>query len=504
MAETKPLVDAERTRMFFDPAHPDPSFFSTATEMAAFVADSGVAAPVVWPVGYAPTLDTPSSPPDPSAPLPKVDVVIVTWTSAEASTVAALMTPGMTTREWYEYKSNVAAFIPEVTGVKAPFNDNSTMTARYYHSLGLYYPIQLSGRKVLCLKSGLHMDYDGPALPIVDFWKQVIRETGCQLIITTGTGGAVGANVLLGDVVIADHVAILCKKQFQPAQFPGAPYPTSPPPANLTALLTSGLLTPNAQKVAQANLPFHPDKLPAFFTHGSSIPTPTIVTTDFFGFDNTTDTNGLQALGNACEMGDVSLGLAISQIQNPPKWAAIRNASDPQVPGDMTPQAQDTWAGNIYKHYGGYTTAASVLASWAYICQTYPRPAVPPAAVAMAAVAPAAIATQGVQLAKQRALQLDPAARLLQIAASRGFVSASIAATDAPEAVASLNAHLASMNVDPTRALTDLNSLTYEDEAARTHCLVLAHVAVEGTLAFRGSYLFDRGDIVARSEFLAS
>lgn len=488
--------------MYFDPAHPDPSFFSTATEMAAFAASSGVAAPVVWPSGYAPTLDTPTSPPDPAAALPKVDVVIVTWTSAEASTLATLMTPGVATREWYEYKSNVDAFIPKVTGAKAPFNDNSKNTARYFHSLGLYYPIRLSGRKVLCLKGGLHMDYDGPALPIIDFWKQVIRETGCQLIITTGTGGAVGANVLLGDVVIADHVAILCKKQFRPTEFPGAPYPASPPPAKLTALLSSGLLTPNAQKVAQANLPSHPDKLPTFFVHGSAIPTPTIVTTDFFGFDNTNNTNGLQALGNACEMGDVSLGLAISQIENPPKWAAIRNASDPQVPGSMTPQEQSAWASKIYLHYGSFTTAASVLACWAYICKTYPLPAASPAAVAVAAVAPTA--AQGLQQAKQRAMQLDPAARLMQIAASKGFVSTPIAAADATDAVASLNAHLASVHVDPTGAVTALNSLTYEDEAARMHRLVLAHVAVEGAHAFRGSYLFDGGDLVAKSEFVGS
>jgi hypothetical protein len=499
MAGTRPVIDAEWTRMYFDPARPDPSFFATATEMAAFVASGGSAAAVPWPAGYAPTLDTPAAPPEPAAPLPPVDVVIVTWTSAEASTLATLMTPGVTIQEWYEYKSNVAAFIPKVTGHKAPFNDDGKTMARYYHSLGLYYPITLAGRKVLCLKSGLHMDYDGPALPIVDFWKQVIAETGCKLIITTGTGGAIGANVLLGDVVVADDVAIFCKKQFQPAEFPGAPYAASPPPANLTTLLTAPLLTPNATRVAQANLPSHPGGLPAFFVHGSDIPAPVIVTTDFFGFDNTTDTNGLQGKGNVCEMGDVSLGLAISQIPNPPQWAAIRNASDPQVPGNLSPEAQNTWAGTIYKHYGGFTTAASVLATWAYICQSFPRAAAAPT-VDFAAAAPLTT-SQGVQQAAQRAMQLDPAARLMQIAASTGFASAPIAATDAPEITPHLNARLAALGIDPASVMIDLHAVTYEDEAARTHRLVLAHVAVDGPPAFRGSYLFDGGDIVTRAEY---
>jgi len=66
----------------------------------------------------------------------------------------------------YEYRHGVAAYLPLVTGAKSPFNDQSSEMARYYHSLGLYFPCQIGNAKVLLFKSGLHFAYDGPATPV--------------------------------------------------------------------------------------------------------------------------------------------------------------------------------------------------------------------------------------------------------------------------------------------------------------------------------------------------
>ena len=128
-------VDADdlgRQLIDFDPAAPQARFFATATEMAAALAEGGVADPVPWPPGSAPVLATPAVPPDPSQPLPAADVVIVTWTSAEARTLSTLLTPGAPLEQWFEYRSNLANFIPKVTGPRAPFNGANQ--PRYYHS----------------------------------------------------------------------------------------------------------------------------------------------------------------------------------------------------------------------------------------------------------------------------------------------------------------------------------------------------------------------------------
>ncbi|MGA9306201.1 MAG: hypothetical protein WBW31_12440, partial [Candidatus Sulfotelmatobacter sp.] len=92
-----------------------------------------------------------------------------------------------------------------------------------------------------------------------------------------------------------------------------------------------------------------------------------IVTTDFFGFDDSTDYYKLQGLGQACDMGDAMVGNALQQFPKL-KWHAIRNASDPQIPNpthDIEQAKQQ--AGEIYSKYGAFTTAASVIATWAVI-----------------------------------------------------------------------------------------------------------------------------------------
>jgi hypothetical protein len=66
-------------------------------------------------------------------------------------------------------------------------------------------------------------------------------------------------------------------------------------------------------------------------------------------------------------MGDAMVANA---LQNFPSidFYSIRNASDPQIPNpehNITKASQQ--AAQIYAEYGGLTTAASVLASWAVV-----------------------------------------------------------------------------------------------------------------------------------------
>lgn len=493
--------DLGRELIDYDPGAPDPHFFGTASEMAAALAQGLTVDPVPWPSGLAPVLATPTVAPDSSDPLPKADVVIVTWTAAEARTLSVLMTPGAPLEQWFEYKSNVASFIPKVTGVKAPFNAQNQ--PRYYHSLGLYYPITLAGKKVICFKSGLHMDYDGPALPLVDLWKQIIAESGAELIITTGTGGAIGADVLLGDVIIAGHAVFDCTTQFKATQVDGKAmngqaFPTSPLPAGW-ATPDAALLKPNADQVLKSGLPSHANGLPVFLYPGSGTADPRIVTTDFFAFDTTTNTYKLQGLGNVCEMGDASLGLALTQIQNPPKWAAIRNASDPQIDVQKGENA-----GGIYMHFGAFTTAASVVAAWSLVCKTYaPAVAFTPAVVTKATFPP--LASVSLVRKQQRQAQTDPSHILLQIAASQDFKSQPVAAAAVPAAtVSALRGELASVNVDVATSSIDYRRVSYLDETHRLQELYLAQVSNDDAEAFRGTYLYSLGDLVAKAEFVSS
>src|SRR5262249_58032284 len=84
-----------------------------------------------------------------------------------------------------------------------------------------------------------------------------------------------------------------------------------------------------------------------------------ILTTDYFEYGTTT--NRLDHEGAAVEMGDAVLGLAVSELTNPPRWAAIRNMSDPVINGDLPAKQfhlneQTTWAVGYYTAYGRWTS----------------------------------------------------------------------------------------------------------------------------------------------------
>jgi len=313
---------------------------------------------IPWPTEYRPKLLGYPRGQEPSdvAPLTPHDVLIVTWTSGEARTLAGLF--GSDLDSWYEYRHDVASFVPKVTGARAPFNDDSAEMRRYYHSLGIYAPFMIGDISVLALKSGLHMAYDGPDVPMVDLWKQLITEVRPKLVITTGTGGGIGADIGLGDVVIGAQARFHLTGSLKGKSYASAAYPcTALDPtleAKVLALATDDLLRPNGQKLS-------PPRVPKILFSSSGI-----VSTDTFAFDDSTNHYGLQGLGQCCDMGDATLGLAISELgAAAPKWVAIRNASDPQIQNTSGIAAAKKVAEQIYSRSQCLTTAGSVIASWA-------------------------------------------------------------------------------------------------------------------------------------------
>jgi len=87
----------------------------------------------------------------------------------------------------------------------------------------------------------------------------------------------------------------------------------------------------------------------------------------FFAFDDATDHDKLQGLGQVCDMGDAMVAQALQAFPNI-AWHSIRNASDPQIANPNNDiEAANKEAGTIYSRYGGLTTAPSVIATWAIL-----------------------------------------------------------------------------------------------------------------------------------------
>ena len=353
-------IDVEDLRLNYDPENPQERFKAAGVASAFLSASERLPSMVPWPAATKPTPEPLSTTPPDSEDLTKFkgyDAVVVTWTSAEAAALAALCTPGFKVSQWYEYRHNVDSYIPLVTGNRAPFNDKQADMARYYHRLGLNFPCRIGKARVLLMKSGLHLDYDGPKYPLRKMVTEVVQAVEPKLFITTGTGGGIGADVSLGDVIIAGHTKFHCVTQFKSEPWATTSYPASPLPAGAISAITPALTKVNASKVKGGR------PVPKMWDTAQD----TIVTTDFFGFDDSTNHYKLQGLGQACDMGDAMVGNALQQFPKV-KWHAIRNASDPQIPNPSNNiEEAKQEAGKIYAAYGAFTTAASVIATWAVI-----------------------------------------------------------------------------------------------------------------------------------------
>ena len=101
--------------------------------------------------------------------------------------------------------------------------------ARYYHSLGLYFPCTIGATKVLLFKSGLHLAYDGPATPLKKLVAEIAQTIKPKVLITTGTGGGIGKTTALGDVVIGPVVKFDCTTQFKNEPWAKAMYSACAP-----------------------------------------------------------------------------------------------------------------------------------------------------------------------------------------------------------------------------------------------------------------------------------
>jgi hypothetical protein len=251
-------VDIDDLILNFDPAAPQARFRDGRLGDALVTVEAALPQPIPWPNGEAPVaapLPNPPSQTDDLSQFHGYDAIVVTWTAAEASALASLFAPGHPIASWYEYRHGVSAYLPLVTGAKAPFNSSSSEMARYRHSLGLYFPCQIGGARVLLFKSGLHLDYDGPAIPVFKLMSELAQTVAPKLFITTGTGGGIGAAVKLGDVVIAGTVRFDCKTQFAGQSWASASFAASKLPPGALEAITPALTRVNAARIPGARGP---------------------------------------------------------------------------------------------------------------------------------------------------------------------------------------------------------------------------------------------------------
>ena len=326
--------------------------FSTATGLSRFT-------DIPWPKNLAPQT-TAKLAPKAGSPLPRADVLVVTWTVDEGHALSRVLTPGKDSRNDYlPYTHNYAAISRKM---------QNGCPAKEAKRLGAYWTTNIGGKRVVVFKSDSHMSQDGPLLPNRDVWRQIIEEVGPKLVITTGTSGGIGTAVEVGDVIVSAIVRFDCKSKFKNFKADGQPiasaHYSSAPAATKYLARAKSLFAANA-----AQLPKDNTRAPKIVRVGPKALAHCVLTTDFFGFDTSSNYYGLKNMGDVSEMGDAVLGLVAKEMgDKAPPWLAIRNVSDPQIAsGSLSIRDQAKLAATIYKGYGRWSSVCSAITCWASI-----------------------------------------------------------------------------------------------------------------------------------------
>ena len=280
--------------------------------------------------------------------IPKADVLVITYTSAEGQALADVLTPGYESKDWNKYTTNFSSFESELTN-RSP--------AKFSKDLGVWATTEINGKYVVLFKSSLHPSTDATSLPMKRLWIQLIEEVNPSFVITTGTAGGIGANTELGDIAVTNGAKFNCQKDFK-----NEPYAQE----TFIGPSVSGLSKSfeEAEKLIEANW----ERLKPI-THRSPVVRSAfdvagVETVDFFGFADPEDSFGIvkndpDALTE--EMDDAALPLALKEINSNIPWLSIRNASDPQTPQLSTVAEEKKWAEHIYERYGYTTTVGSAI-----------------------------------------------------------------------------------------------------------------------------------------------
>jgi hypothetical protein len=349
------LDDIQRDIIEFDSEGPEGAAFmafTKATGLSRFV-------DIPWPKGMAPTPAT-RAPAGGAKPLPRADVLIVTWTVDEGHALSRVLTPGKDSRNDYvPYTHNFSTLSRQMS------KGSPAVKAK---RLGAFWTTTIGTRKAVVFKSESHLSQDtnkhfptSGILPNAELWKQIIGEVRPKLILTTGTAGGIGKDFEVGDVVVSPVVRFDSRSWLKKATFASSHYASKAARTKFFPQATD-LFKANASQLPPDNT-----RPPAITIVAPSGLPQSVMTTDFFGFDTSDDHFKLQGFGDASEMGDAVLGMVAQSLDEAPPWLAIRNVSDPQIAAEGTLKQQAQAAATIYKAYGRWSSVCSAIVCWAAV-----------------------------------------------------------------------------------------------------------------------------------------
>ncbi|HJQ39098.1 MAG TPA: hypothetical protein VKB93_18320 [Thermoanaerobaculia bacterium] len=325
----------------------------------------------------------------PDAPLPKADVVVITWTSAEWNAFDHVFVNSSSTRypderdwehAWHQYSKDVPANMT---------TDNTSAPL-----WGLYRLIDVKASRgkslrVLLFKCDTHLAHPPYIQGLEQITNQLIDETGCSWIWSIGTAGGSRETENLGDVVItnAGHIQLKLSENLSSGlnnkSVKGKAYPSTKLFNtvqkslffDMATVVTWPVLKSMLEQLQQTdddadsltlkdlvNSPLDPANLKQ--SKILSKDGEPLLTTDYYYIASGNDSVKWCVL----EMDDAVIGYYAQQKGT--KFCFSRNISDPIVPAKangkaIDPEIRKDWSGEIYQRFGFYTSFNGALATWA-------------------------------------------------------------------------------------------------------------------------------------------
>src|SRR5437868_5285817 len=162
-ARGRRVEDFQREIIDFDseaPAGREFLAFTTATGLSRFTE-------INWPKKFEPKTDK-TARKGVGGRLPKADVLVVTWTVDEGHALSRVLTPGKDSRNDYlSYTHNYAKISADM---------RNFCPAKEAKRLGAYWTTKIGTKSVVVFKSDSHMSQDGPKMPNIEVWRQILDE----------------------------------------------------------------------------------------------------------------------------------------------------------------------------------------------------------------------------------------------------------------------------------------------------------------------------------------
>ncbi len=324
----------------------------------------------------------------------EIDMVIMTWTSAEwaafdhvfCNSDQSMPYEYYENEHWHDgwqyYHNGWDKIAGELTS-KSP-----SVTHKAWGS-GRIVEFPANGKKALLFKSDMHISTDGPDLPLRSMVQQLITDFKPNFVFTIGTSGGSRVHDCIGTANITNAARFDLSGEFAPKHYPfnhkTFENDWKPNDSLLKKLRDSGLLmeTPvtenKLEELRAANLKElkNPDTGEAYTLKElanaeiapgavppkiNALPGMPVLTTNGYVVGNTSGNYDDFA---AMEMDDAVIGMISNE--NKVSWGICRNISDPVQNAGINEEVQGNWGGIVYGGYGLYTSFNGALAAWASV-----------------------------------------------------------------------------------------------------------------------------------------